>query len=1644
MTISTKTVHFSFILLLAALFSPGLAKAQLQVLLQATPPACGGFPTGSVTALPSNGVPPFTYLWNTGDTTQTINLVPAGTYSVTVTDDIMQVAFASVILTEPVPVTATLVVNSCVAPGTITANPAGGTGTYTYNWSTGQTTPTITYTMPGDYCVTILDGNLCGVIECAKEVGTPPEVDVVANNVLCFGDANGSLQATVTGGAAPFTFLWSNGDTTAIITDLAPGVYFVTVTDANMCTDSDFGTVEEPDPLLVNINGQDPTCVGETDGSAMAIASGGTPPYSYLWNTGAVTPSISNLGPGTYSVTVTDDNNCSAEATITLEYQSQIQVVATATDITCFGENDGTASAVASNGVPPYNYQWSNGQSGANLTNLPAGIYTVTATDAVGCTATDQVTVEEAPLFTASVTTTDATMCGAADGSATAVPVGGVPPYTYLWSNGSMQPSISGLPAGTYSVTVADASGCEVTATGIVGQPPTISVTITGTDETCEDANDGSATANPMGTPPYTYIWSNGQMTQTINNLVPGVYSVTVSDASGCSGSASVTIDPAPDFTLDFTVTEILCFGESTGAIALNASGGVPPYTYLWNTGAMTSSLSNLPAGNYSVTITDDSDCEFLASFTLGQPPALVVDAAGSNVSCDQSTGGTVTTTVSGGTSPYTYLWNTGATTPGLSGVGPGTYTVTVTDDNGCEETASATVTSLDNFMVTGFAVEVLCFGDANGSITVTAFNGVPPYTFNWSNGDTGDFIDGLAAGDYTVTASDASGCTVVETFTVEEPEELTGVIVTTGGVCLPGLVTATAQPSGGTPPYDYLWNTGATTQSISNLGPGTYSVVIRDVHLCETSASVTILPVPNIDVDLSATELLCFDDQTAVVTSTVNGGQAPYTYLWNTGAMTPDLNGVGAGLYSLTVTDANGCSGSASINVLAPPAINIALTADDVNCFGANDGSITSTVNGGTPPYDYEWSNGALTADISNLAPGVYTLTVTDDNGCTETASATIEQPEDLDVSITVLAEPCPGDAIGSLQATATGGTSPYTYSWSNGGSGPVQNDLPAGTYTVTATDVQGCMAAVNIELLSIDGPSCSIDVVQPISVPGGSDGILLAVVSGGTGPYSYLWSTGAVTASVSGLSEGIYSVTITDANGCTTSCSEALGDPPAVCVGDFVWEDLDQDGIQDQNFTGPNGERLMEPGVPNVKVILSGNDAMGNPLNLVQFTDANGEYLFDPIPPGTYKLTFELPQDYHFTLQNAGANDELDSDVDTITGMTEFFTLVTGADCDLSWDAGVYVFCINVDDPGVIAGDEYLCGPGNDPSPIVEIVPATGGVGALEYLWMYSLVGGPFNQTNWFAIPNTNSPNYDPGPIYQTTYFIRCVRRDNCILYLESNPIVKTVGTEAVASITGPDIICVDEVASYTAQSNGPGATYLWNFGNNATPPTANTQNATVVWSTFGLRTVSLQVTQNGCTSTDLYDVFVTNSPVYCQTLAMTIQAELFNNAEVLLSWVVPDLGSPHTFQIERSKTGQEFEVLGVQAYTQGEPAYAFTDEQPMPGRNLYRVRVSDDAGHYQYSETVEVLLFEGNTEFMLYPNPASNFIVLEMVEETPEGAYLELFNIAGQRLWQVPLEAGQTVHQVEIASIPQGGYVWFLRMPDGTQRAVRFVKL
>lgn len=618
-----------------------------------------------------------------------------------------------------------------------------------------------------------------------------------------------------------------------------------------------------------------------------------------------------------------------------------------------------------------------------------------------------------------------------------------------------------------------------------------MTASISSTPATCSQCNGTATVSNVTGaTGPFTYSWSpSGGNAATATGLCAGNYTVTITSANGCQVLTQTVNVASAGGAVSLTssgVTNASCFAGADGSATVVASGGSSPYTFSWSpvvpsTSTFTqSTATGMSAGTYIVTTTDINGCTGQQTVTITAPTAVNGVLTSTAVACPNDSSGSVSVTASGGTGPYTYLWSpSGATTPTVNGLPGGSYSVTVTDNNGCTFTQTVAITSPPAMVTAMTATNVLCFGGNTGSAAVSISGGSPGFTYQWSPaGGTNDTATGLSAGVYTVVTTDANGCTSTSSVSVTEPPQLTVSTTSTPVNCF-GQGTATATPSGGNGGYTYVWTSGGTAATETNLAPGSYSVTVTDNNGCTATQSVSVTQVSPLSVSSSATDPTCFGGNNGSAGVTVTGGSTPYTYVWSpSGGTNATATGLSAGTYTVLITDANGCTFSQSVTLTQPTQITGSTSGTGPNCNGSTNGTALVTASGGTGALTYNWlPSGGTAATATNLGAGTYTVIVTDANGCTFTGSVVLTQPPAITATGTGN-QVCPGSTA-TLLVTASGGASPYTYAWSNGPTTATQT-LPAtnanvGTYTVTVTDANGCTQTATAALALLPAPTAA-----------------------------------------------------------------------------------------------------------------------------------------------------------------------------------------------------------------------------------------------------------------------------------------------------------------------------------------------------------------------------------------------------------------------------------------------------------------------------------------------------------------------------------------------------------------------------------------
>ena len=915
-------------------------------------------------------------------------------------------------------------------------------------------------------------------------------------------------------------------------------------------------TISDNIPATITV-GDSALCLGQ---STQLTAAGGVS-YNWIPTTGLSNPNVNNPNATPTTTTTYTANmqfgSCTKIVSQTIYVSNPVVTINTnpTTGTICDGESV-ILTANSSAGAFPYNYLWSTGSVSSSITIATGGSYNVTSIDSYGCSASATRDFMISNLSISGVVT-NVSFFGGNNGLVDITVSGSNTPFTYDWGGGIVSQDRINVTAGTYTVTASNTIGCSVTASYNVTQPASnLTTSATNTSVNCNGGDNGSINLTVNGgVTPYTFVWSNGATTEDLNLLIAGSYSVTVSDFNGSTATRTVTITQPTAIVTATTQTNVNCNGESTGSIKLSVSGAIGPYTFAWSNGASTQDLANLSAGSYVLTVTDANNCNNQLATTIVQPTALSTSVATTNVNCFGQSTGAINLTINGGTPNYNFNWG-GVSTQNRTALAAGTYTVTVTDGNNCTTQQSATITqpaaALQAILST---TNVNCFNGNNGAITVNTIGGTAPYAYLWNDGYTNANRSTLSAGSYTLTVTDGTSCSFTSTATITQPAAALALSVSSSAniSCFGGNNGAiNLFVSGGTSPYSFVWNDNATTLDRTNLTAGNYSATVTDNNGCTASAAA-ILTQPNAPLATASvvTPVSCFSGNNGAINLTTTGGTAPYLFNWSNATTSEDITSLNQGNYQITITDANLCSLTSSYSITQPTALSLSETHTNVLCFGGNNAAINLTIIGGTTPYNFTWSNGATSEDITNLTVGNYIVTVNDANACSASISSTITEPTALMVSATSTHVSCFGGNNGSTNVTTSGGTTGYVFNWNNGVTTEDLNTIVAGSYTLTVTDNNNCTATRNVVITQPNLLSTTISS-NNILCNSASTGTVDLMVNGGTIPYNYNWSNAATTEDLSTLSAGGYSVTVTDANNCSATNSTTLTQPSALVVSE------------------------------------------------------------------------------------------------------------------------------------------------------------------------------------------------------------------------------------------------------------------------------------------------------------------------------------------------------------------------------------------------------------------------------------------------------------------------------------------------------------
>ncbi|WP_158857303.1 PKD domain-containing protein [Lunatibacter salilacus] len=1047
----------------------------------------------------------------------------------------------------------------------------------------------------GNYQIIITDANGCVKTIDNILLSQPVEGLAIENlsisdfngyGISCAGANDGSISLEVSGGSGDLIFGWTgpNGftSTETSLTGLGPGIYEFTVTDENECSATTGEVIiTEPDvlsidPIVSEFNGFQISCHGAADGSILPNVSGGVQPLTYRW-TGtdgfeSNAPILENLGPGTYSLTLTDANDCSIFDEFDLIEPEELIVEENEDErinVTCFGQSTGSISVEWINeSVGPYTLNIGemgsletafeildfNGTSYA-FENLPSGNYWIDVIDANGCNELLENILITQPAEGLDLTDLNISeyngfqiSCfGAADGSIHYELTGNQGEVTYSWTGPegytSIDQNLENLGPGTYMLQIADESGCELNRTFILEEPEVLALDdavsdYNGFQITCNGGADGYIRLFPTGgNLDYTFLWTgtNGftSTSKDLEGIAAGTYEVIIQDANGCTITREYVITEPEGLEiseLEEQRVNVLCFGQSTGEVHVSVSRpSTSPYNYyIQETGAELGSagtaeeipatewvFGNLPAGFYELTVVDANGCtEQLSGIEITQPESGVTISAinisdynGFEISCYGAQDGHIEVILTGGSGDYVYEW-TGpngftAATSKIENIGLGMYELTITDTNGCAiSTGELEITEPDQLALNenvsdynGFGIS--CYGGSDGYISISPSGGTSEYSIAWSG------------------------------------------------------------PNGFT----------ATESRIDNLEPGIYNLLLEDENGCFVTETYALTEPPLLEAGVMGTvDVLCSGEPTGGVTLEVSGGASPdYLFSWRRNGN--EINELGqnpttllAGNYEVTVTDINGCAiVLTDISINEPPTpLEVVLTSTEVSCYNANDGSITSEITGGVPPYQISWNFGSIQSNLIGIGPGLYEITVTDANACVVIESVSIEEVPVFDINPEVIQISCFGENNGSINLNLVGGQAPVRALWDHGPEQAAIFNLGPGEYSVTIVEGAGCEFR---RTFFINEPEILIAVGivdDALECTDGQSGSINLTVSGGSPPYIYEWSNGESTEDLTNLTSGWYSVNVTDQSGCFSTQRFQVRRPQPIQVSHITYQEI------------------------------------------------------------------------------------------------------------------------------------------------------------------------------------------------------------------------------------------------------------------------------------------------------------------------------------------------------------------------------------------------------------------------------------------------------------------------------------------------------
>ena len=891
-----------------------IAVSILAVNANASTLQCNGGTNGTATVSVNGGQPAYSYTWlPAGGNASVATGLSAGVYTVSVADqnNCIKTQTTSVIQPPPTVVAFTSTNVSCfgLSDGAATAAANFGAAPYTYTWHPTNTVGNSISNVPqGSYYVTVQDAHNClSSHTMAITEPAPLVASISASNVTCYGASNGNMVSNVTGGTTPYSYTWSpQSGNQWNLPNVGTGTYSVLVKDAHNCVASATAFISQPaTPVSGSILTASPTC-GTPNGHAVVTPAGGTPGYSYLWSpVGGTQASATNLNGGIYSVTITDNNNCSLTLTTSIPVSLPLSMNVITNNASCYGLANGSAFSGVSGGIPPYTYSWSvaniTGQGTPNGYGFAAGTYSAEAHDSNNCPISSVFQIASPPPLAINYSRNNVSCHGGGNGSFSITVSGGTPGYNASCSSfGTIGTSVGNLFAGNYTVHVSDMHSCQTDSVIKVAEPPALAVALSHTNVLCHSDSTGSIKAQPSGgTPGYTYLWSPTGGTQpTANNLPANTYSLVLNDSHNCQLISVISLtQPAVGLSSNNVINNVSCNGGHDGGATVTINGGTAPYNYSWmGFSNMTSAfIDHLPSGDYYMTTVDGHNCSLIVTVTVSQPPSLGLTVTGGKFCSGQP--GTLSAATNATAYPLTYHWSGLTTTTGSISVtvtATTIYTVFVTDSKGCASAHDTVLVSIPDPLVLHSSPRLSVCQGQNTILSATASGGDGNYSFVWQPGSmhgASQNVANVPEPSYTVSVTDGCSSRQASVVAIQFYPVPSSAITYTGSSTCPPACIAFSNDSllKGTQMFSYSWDFGDTI--ISNVPSpvhcykksGNYLPVLNysTMHGCTgTLASrevIYVKPAPVSDFTMQATEL----DATSPGVNLINLSKGATSYNW-------------------------------------------------------------------------------------------------------------------------------------------------------------------------------------------------------------------------------------------------------------------------------------------------------------------------------------------------------------------------------------------------------------------------------------------------------------------------------------------------------------------------------------------------------------------------------------------------------------------------------------------------------------------------------------------------------------------------------------------------------------------------------------------